>query len=159
MDNKKDKNLRIAEYLDEIAKEATNIADIWEQSVYEISMHYQVDVHNINGGKALISAPPPMNQRPYSRLESFYFLVTNILNVDHNDKADPIVFHIAKILQERNLAKETVEEQLNKITEIHAFDNSNNINTLKSLSESVGAMHKEAAALHVLAKSFRASIR
>ena len=160
IDNKIERNKRIADYLDEIATEATNLASIWQSIVERLNSADQVDVFDVPLGKTLISKKPDSwlcNTRPLSRLEHFYFSVSKVLGDSNRESIDPIVVHIAKITCQRHLTKDLIEKTLSRQHSIIAYDQTNNIESMRELNNSVLAMHKEAAALHVFAKSFRAT--
>jgi hypothetical protein len=160
--SKRESNLRIADYLEEIAKEATDIALIWQQAVEKLDSSHSVDVSKLQGGEGFFEAVELVSRRnavAYSRLRSFYKNVSSVVNGRNKSNAEPIVFHIACILLNRDLAKDMVEEQLRGIKSVQSFDGSTSMDSTKSLSKSVQAMHEEAASLHVFAKSFRANIR
>lgn len=161
IDNKKEKDIRIAEFLDDIASEATNLAEVWEDCVDRLKTEAHIDVFDIKSGKSFHAVSHPgryMNARPLSRLEEFYRNVSSVLDVKHNEKTDAVICKIAKIIQQRNIAKNLVEENLKNTKDAIFFDKNNASDSLYTLENSVVAMHKEAAALHVYAKSFRAKI-
>ncbi len=54
---------------------------------------------------------------------------------------------------------EMVESELASISQAEFFSDSNDLTSIKSIQDSVRAIHAEAAALDVFAKSFRANIK
>ncbi len=159
--NKREAELRIADYLDEISTEATNLAMIWQKIVENIIQYGSATASNSKNWTGLVEIPKEhrfRNAQPYSRLEEFYRNTSTVLGANHKDNIEPIIFHIGSIIEKRNLTKIDVERKLKSIRSAAFFDDDNCVLNMQSLEDSVMAIHKEAAALHTYAKSFRAKI-
>jgi len=158
---KQERDIRIAAYLEEIAEEATNLANIWCKVIDSIESKGSLNSEELEIWNELIGFPKRakrVNGQQYSRLESFYQGVSTVLGVKHKDETDFIVYKIGTILKTRNLTREKVEEELMRIKTAQFFDDKNEIIDSVSLSDSIEIMTKEAAALHAYAKEFKAKI-
>jgi len=162
MDNKREAQLRIADYLDSIASEATHLASVWQELAEAIIKLNKVDPQENEKVIELVKLPDGherMNIRPYSRLKKFYAASSDVLAEHGNYKEiDPVIFKIGSLLNERNLTKEFVESKLSGIGKQSFYDENSYNDSFNTLKGSVKAMHSEAAALEIFAKSFRAKI-
>lgn len=160
IDNKKERKLRTAEYLDEIAREATNIAEIWDRVLTALSSNGQLDTDSQTQLLKLLSRPEGsrmVNVQPVSRLENFYHSASSILGSGNKDDLEYILFKISFVLKERNLTVDLVQKELSAIKNAKYFDDKNK-NNIMTIADSIDLMYKEAAALHVFAKNYRAKI-
>jgi ACT domain-containing protein len=162
MDNKREGQLRLADYLDSIASEATNLATVWQELAEEIIKLNKIDPYKNEKVMEFIKLPDGhefMNSIPYSRLDSFYKDASDVLSKHDNHKdIDPLIFKVSSLLNERNLTKNLVESQLSGISKESFYDESNHNSSIHTLKGSIQAMHNEAATLEIFAKSFRAKI-
>jgi len=158
--NKKDKEIAIANYLDEIALDATNLANIWENIANAILTEGTVSQDNNALWKKLLSRPELTrysNSVSRSRLDEFYDSVSKVMGENHQKETDYIVNRIGFILYKRELNLKIVEEELNRIKSAKFFDDKNYKADIK-LIDSVEIFHKEAASLYIFAKEFRAKV-
>jgi len=158
IENKRYGKESAAEYLESVAEEASNLAEIWQEIVKEISQSGTFDVpdHIINN--LLMSGIPMCNSCQYRRLEEHYKQVSSVLGRNYNDELNSIIFHIGSVIKKRNLTKELVIKELDAIKKAKLFHKENNHSNFNSLHESIDGLHKEAAALHVRAKAFRSTL-
>lgn len=161
IDSKKEANLRIAEYLENIADEAATLAMIWQQIVERIIINKRTNVLDNKKAREFIGTRSLelVNAEQITRLGKFYDKISTVLGDNHNCEVKPAVFHIGTILLKRDLTKKLVESELATITQTKFYSEQNDLGSIKSMEESVKAIHAEAAALHVYAKSFRANIK
>jgi hypothetical protein len=160
-DNKKERNLRVADYLDEIATEATKIAEIWDKILTSLSSEGSLDSESIAILDKLIRKPerqPYMNCMPFSKLEMFYQSASTVFGKAKTGDLEYVIFKISSILQTRKLTVKKVEEELKRIKNAKYFDGSNENKNISQIAESIDLMYKEAAALDVYTKEFRAKI-
>lgn len=155
-DNKKEQKLRIADYLDDIALEASYIAKIWDNVLTSLSSNGELDLQTKN--QLDDYRLPLINQAHYARLESFYQRASSVLGSEDKNDLEYILFRISYILKERNITLEKVQKELSEIKKAKYFDNNNEVKNSLSIAESIELMHKEAAALYVFAKSYKAKI-
>lgn len=159
--NKHERELRIADYLDEIAKEATHLANIWEEVVRSIESKGIANTKELEMWNQLLNFPKrakKINGMQYSRLDEFYKCASSVLGNKHRDELDFVVFKIGNILKHRKLTRELVESEIIKLKKAKLFNDDTILNDNISLSDSVDIMVSEAGALHVSAKEFRAKI-
>jgi len=160
LDSRRQTQLHVATYLDEIATEAAGLARVWQGIVDQLIKQKQVNVLENRSAKELVEIPPGQwsNMEPCTRLQAFYAKVSTVLGEKYYNQLDPVVFHIGSILMKRDLTKQLVEAELSAIKQATFFDDAGDVDSIRTVEDSVVALHKEAAALHVLAKSFRAKI-
>jgi len=161
LDDRRDAQVRKADYLDSIAEVAAELATIWQDVVAKVAFAKTVDVRECKGANSMLVHPPNTtlcNTGTISRLEAFYNRVSDILGKENQSDVDPIVFHIASIIQKRYLTKALVEAELLGIEMAGFYSSDNTLDAVQTLEGSVLALHREAAALDIFAKSFRAKI-
>jgi hypothetical protein len=159
--NNKERDTKIAEYIDQIAEEATALAKIWENVVRSINESGIAEAESDTVWIRLVERPEwtiYSKSIPRSRLETFYDKVSNILGNSQRGEQDFVVCKIGAILQKRKLTKEIIEEELKRIKDARFFDKNNQIRDEITLSESVSLLNSEVAALSSFAKEFRAKL-
>lgn len=158
LEDKKEKNDAIADYLDEIAREASNLAMIWQGVAEKIMSYESTSIEDDEKWRDLISKPQQfVNGMVYSRLDELFRTTSGVLGKNHNKTMEPIMFHLGSMLKERHLTKEYVEEALSRIKKATFFDVETKIENIQTIEQSVLTLHKESAALNAYAKSFRAT--
>jgi hypothetical protein len=159
--NNKERDLKIAEYIDQIAEEATGLAKIWENVVRSVKESGIAEAESDTVWIRLVERPEwtiYSKSIPRSRLETFYDKVSNILGNSQRGEQDFMICKIGSILQKRKLTKEIIEEELKRIKEARFFDKNNQIRDELKLDESVTLLKSEVAALNSFAKDFRAKL-
>lgn len=159
--NNKERDLKIAEYLDQIADEAVGLAAIWENVVRSINKTGSADADSDLVWIRLVERPEwtiYSKNIPRSRLEIFYDKVSSILTKSNKGEMDFAICKIGAILQKRKLTRELIEEELQRIKDARFFDKSNQISDELTLDESIVLLNKEAAALQLFAKEYRKKI-
>ncbi len=184
---KKEDRERVADFLDSIADDAAELASVWEKVVNDIISGSRISnetnkvSHNLLKGKIFpfdmksflnellmekLNPSPLVNpsQLPLqpniaalSRLLEFYSKVSTVMGKSFKHDMESVLFHIGRLLQSRNITKKLIEDKLSSIQNPFFFDNTNSDEDLLELIKSVKVLHKEAAAVAVLAKTFRAS--
>lgn len=157
-ENKRYRKEAAAEYLESVAEEASKLAEIWQEIIKEISHSGIYDVPDYLINNLLMSRIPMCNSCQYWRLEEHYKQVSSVLGRNYNDELNSIIFHIGSVIEKRNLTKEFVIKELSAIKQAKLFHKENDPSNFNSLHESVDGLHKEAAALHVRAKAFKATL-
>jgi len=161
-DNKKERKLRIAEYLEEIAQEATNIAEIWDKVLTALSSNSKLDSGSRIKLDKLLGRPEGcrmINGMPVSRLQSFYESASSVLGSENRDDLEYILFRISYILKERGFTVGMVQKELSTIKKAKYFDDKNKTSNTLSIADSIDIMYKEAASLYVFAKEYKANIK
>lgn len=157
----KERDLKIAEYLDQITEEAGSLAKIWESVTRSIMTNGVAEAESNAIWTRLVERPEwtiYSKNIPRSRLEIFYDKVSNLLGKSSRGEMDFFICKIGGILQKRKLTKEIIEEELKRIKEVRFFDKANHTKEDMSLSESLSLLNSEVAALTLFAKEFRAKI-
>ena len=171
IDGRKDRRARVSAYLDGVAADARELADIWTEAWR---------VGKAGGGEVardlvprLFRLDPNMNPaderrniRPFSRLTEFYKGLSSVLG----SKGDPefhqrFNHHLAVLLQTRNLSAEafsslpwdTPRRSSEQASSFVWASSDNGGAAPRSVSELIEMLNREAAALEVLAKQFKAT--
>lgn len=159
--NNKDRDLKIAEYLDQIAEEANSLAKVWEDIAKTVLSNGVAEAENNLVWIRLIERPEwtiYSKNIPRSRLEIFYDRMSSVLGKSSKGDLDFLICKIGAILQKRTLNKEGIEQELRRIKEVRFFDKSNHIKDELNIQDSVSLLNREAAALNTFAKEFRTKI-
>jgi len=159
--NNKERDLKIAEYIDQIAEEATGLAKIWENVVRSVKQSGVAEAESDTVWIRLVERPEwtiYSKSIPRSRLETFYEKVSNILGNSQRGEQDFMICKIGAILQKRKLTKEIIEDELKRIKEARFFDKNNQVRDEIKLDESVTLLNSEVAALNSFAKEFRSKL-
>ncbi|MFL5741824.1 MAG: hypothetical protein ACJ75B_16500 [Flavisolibacter sp.] len=160
--NNKDRDLKIADYLDQIAEEATSLAKIWENVVRSIIANGTADAESNTIWIRLVERPEwtiYSKNIPRSRLEIFYDRIASILDNNQRGEMDFVICKIGSILQKRKLTKDIIEDDLKRLKDARFFDKNNNIKDETSLTESIALLNREVAALCSYAKEYRTKIK
>lgn len=161
IENKKERKVKIADYLDKIASAAFDLAQAWEKVALSILTHGEIDEESGKLLKALIETEELVeltNVGYMSRLSGFYNRISKVLGERYRELTDLVVYKIGTILKTRNLTKAKIEVELKNIKSAVFFDDPNEDYTDVSIIESIKILHREAAALYVIAQEFRAMI-
>ena len=159
--NGKERDLKIAEYLDQIAEEAYILASIWENIAGTVLKDGVAEAENNTVWNRLVERPEwtiYSKNIPRSRLEIFYDRISSVLGKSNRGELDFLICKIGTILQKRKLTKDMIEDELKRIKEVRFFDKTNQIRDDFSIQDSIALLNREAAALNVFAKEFRTKI-
>ena len=158
--NNKERHVKTADYLDQIAEEAMSLAKIWENVARSILQDGSAEAEGNTVWIRLVERPEwtiYSKSIPRSRLELFYDRVANILG-SNNKGEDFVICKIGSILQKRKLTQDIIEEELKRLKDARYFDKANQVNRAITLQESITLLNKEVAALCSFAKEFRTKI-
>ena len=158
--NNKERHLKTADYLDQIAEEAISLAKIWENVSRSILENGSAEAEGNTIWIRLVERPEwtiYSKSIPRSRLELFYDRVANILG-NNNKGEDFVICKIGSILQKRKLTQDIIEEELKRLKDARYFDKANQVTRTLTLQESITLLNKEVAALCSFAKEFRTKI-
>ncbi|MFL5772067.1 MAG: hypothetical protein ACJ75F_02840 [Flavisolibacter sp.] len=159
--NAKERDLKIADYLDQTVEEASNVARIWETVAESILQTGSAEADANLSWSRLIERPEwtiYSKNIPKSRLEMFFERISSILTKNQRNGMDYVICRIGNILQKRKLTKDVVEEELKRIKEPRFFNRNNRIRDELMLQESVVMIHSEVAAISHFAKQFRSNL-
>ncbi|HWJ91780.1 MAG TPA: hypothetical protein VNR87_11750 [Flavisolibacter sp.] len=159
--NNKERDLKIADYLDQIAEEATSLAKIWENVAKSLLTTGIADAEGNTVWIRLVERPEwtiYSKSIPRSRLEIFYDRIASILDNNQRGELDFVICKIGAILQKRKLTRDMIEEDLKRLKDARFFDKNNKIKDEISLNESIALLNREVAALCSYAKEYRTKI-
>lgn len=139
-----------ADFLDEVAREAIDLANIWSKassSIQHGTREERVELLEL-----------ALQTGPAWRLRHFYNSITSTLgNQLPKQRRDTVIDIIAKVLIKRDATKAIYENFILQSSQSVFLDDRNQRAEFEDLSQSAEALQREAAALHVLAKAYRAS--
>src|SRR6476620_9385065 len=126
--NNKERDLKIADYLDQIADEASGLAKIWENVVKSILTAGIAEAESNTVWIRLVERPEwtiYSKSIPRSRLEIFYDRIASILDNNQRGEMDFVICKIGSILQKRKLTRDIIEDDLKSIKNARFFDKNN----------------------------------
>lgn len=159
--NAKERDLKIADYLDHTAEEAVNIGRIWENVAESVRVNGLEEADNNLSWSRLIERPEwtiYSKNIPKSRLEMFFERVSSIQSRNQRTGSDYMICKISAILQKRRLTRETIEEELKRIKEAKFFSKKNKLHDDISIIQAIQMMNAEVIAIGEFAKEFRANL-
>jgi len=162
---KKERKEKVVEYVESIAAEATSLATVWQKIFDEFAMGRTVDIQeNLTIARELDKYAEP-NGPEYARLLQFYNWVTVALGDKlENHFRDSVVSHLSGLLYYRQLtvkryrdAAAEWERRRSLSGPLFSLSSDDANIDLKDLADLLAAVQREAAALHVLAKTIQAA--
>lgn len=145
---------QVADYLDQVAIEAQALADVWDKVISELLCN-EVFVLD-RKTEQIIDGYHYDNAGPFSSLCYFYQQFTTATEGKVSEEwRNTIMNHLGALLRERNITLETYREALLNVKHSAFISPDNASDDFRDLSRLSMALHREAAALGVLAKSFR----
>ena len=159
--NNKERNQKTADYLDQIAEEASGVVKVWENVVNSVLTEGIAEAEGNTTWIRLVERPEwtiYSKNIPRSRIEIFYDKVSNVMGKSSRGEMDYMICKIGSMLQKRRLTQEIIEEELQRIKEPRFFDQNNRMTSNISLKDSVALLNREVEALNALAKEFRTKI-
>jgi hypothetical protein len=140
---------RVATWLDGVAEDARALADTWAKMYTELQ-NGTSDV-SLGFGPEIIYRNAP----PFARLMDFYESASAVIGgkIDEDYESD-FFFALARLIREREVTRERYEQTFRgkRIRGLTTEDTCN----FGDLAEAVRKLNREAAALEVLARNFRA---
>ena len=157
---KKESREKVVEYVESIAEEASSLASVWQKLFDELASGSTISPEEDPALAAEIRKHSEPNAPHYRRLREFYNWTTVALGdkLDTYQRAN-LVDHLGELLTVRELTLQRYRENCNWLERRTLFLINSESATfdVRDLAQSVAALHKEAAALHVLAKTLRTS--
>lgn len=146
------RNLSVAEYIKSVAKEAEELAVIWEEITKALLLEREITNDKLK--ELQIHKWIPHNGMPFSKLESFYRNIStalgkNKIGIEYINK---VTGHVGSILERREGANTELLEILNEGSIAFFKDTAISENSIENLSRVVATLRKEAADLHVLSQ-------
>lgn len=159
--NARERDLKIADYLDETAEEAMNLSRIWENVTRSVMANGTAEAENNLSWLRMVERPEwtiYSKNIPKSRLEMFYERISSVLGKNQRAAMDCVICKIGAILQKRKLTVENVEEELKRIKEARFFNKNNRIHDDININESIRIVNGEVEAIIAFAKDYRANL-
>jgi len=145
----------VADFLDEVAEQAQTLAKIWDRVIDDLSGEtgkFKPDANALE----ILRRYDTDNAGPFSQLQEFYRCFSATMEGKLNEEWHRnIIGHLGALLRKRDLTLETYQRVVSGISKSSFVDNENSLEDFKDLSRLSIALHKEVAALVVLAHSFR----
>ena len=159
--NSRERDLRFADYLNQTAEEAINLAKIWEDVAQSILKNGSAEAENNIYWVKLVERPEwtiYSKNIPKSRLEKFIDSISDFSGKNSKAGMDYAICRIGSILQKKSLTREVVEEELKRIKDARYFDKNNQPVARLTIPDSIALLKKEAAAINVFWKEFRSNL-
>ena len=159
--NAEERDLKIADYLDSTADEATNLARVWENVAETVLATNVADASSNSSWSRLIERPEwtiYSKNIPKSRLEMFFERVSKVMGKGQRGSMDYLICKMGSILQKRRLTKEIIEEEFKLIKSPKFFDKNNRMHEDVNITESISLMNSEAEALTSFSREFRSNL-
>lgn len=161
---KKERKEKVVEYVESIATEAASLAKVWQKIFNELADGRAVSLE----GDGVIATEINKYKGPiapyYPRLLEFYRWVSAALGDELEDcHRNTLVDHLSFLLWNRDLTIKSYQEATSNLERYHgerplfALGSGNDNIDLTDLAQSAAAIQKEAAALHLLAKTIQAA--
>jgi hypothetical protein len=166
---RKDRKEQIALYLELVAEDAKTLAEIWQNAIQETKRRFKANTvifaaetqEDIDQTDYMLHCARiySANWAPFYRLEATYYDATNVLGGRVKSEFQNLfLHHLAKLILERNKAKEALTE-VNRLTTASLFvDDQNRGQSINDFVELVEIIQREAATLEILARRFRSGI-
>jgi len=146
---------QVADFLDEVAKEARVLAEVWDEAIKQLlssTGEFKPD-SKIRGVLWQYDAD---NAGPFFRLREFYYQFSRTMEGKlDNESRSGIINHLGSLLYTRDITLLAFQKAVKDVDGSFFVENDNSIEDFKDLSRLALALHREAAALDVLAKSVR----
>ncbi|KOF50400.1 hypothetical protein ACX07_06915 [Vibrio parahaemolyticus] len=151
------KNENAQQFIERIAIEADDLANIWEEIVKSLIAGNEIDRQSLR--KLGASRWIPENSIPYTRIEHFYQSISKSLgNNNSQHLIDVVTNHVARILVGRREVNSSLNELLEHVDSDVFFSDLNQELAIKDLAEIARVLRNESAALYVLSKQIEANI-
>lgn len=152
-DHKKKDKEQIALWLEQTADEARKIAEIWIKNRDSARARESIGTVHSPGRESNIS-----NVAPFSRLENSYDNFSSVMDGRVSSEFhDDFSNKAASVIIRRNEVKDLYDRLFGRSAPLMFFDSKNNEQQLNKLDSAIDLLDREAAALEVLARNFRAS--
>lgn len=153
---------RVADYLDSIAADAKEIAEVWRDILKEYNEGTKKPSNDEGIGNAINELRRHSGGQAYlyHKLDAFYEDISQVIGRrSEGELQENIMFRLGSLLKFRKLAKQDVEAVLSNASKQVFLDEKNTESDIRDIQGAVLAIQREAASLEVLAKTYRASIR
>jgi hypothetical protein len=159
-DGKRKEKEQIAAWLEQTAAEARQIADVWLETAHSLPRRERGFQEDIFGGVAepiSITGSSNSNSASYSRLEESYDAMSSVLGARvERDWQDAATDSTAQVLMRRNQVKTLYERLYGPGKQVFYVDQDSRADQLDELQSAIAFLNREAAALEILARRFRA---
>lgn len=151
---------QVADYLDQIANEAKALADVWDAVIKDFQLHqgrFNVEDHQQLLSNLEIYAVS--NAPHFARLNMFYREVSKAAEGKLKPRdLDSVAMVLGNLLYQREVTLEKYQSQVQQLRASIFVAADNKLSDFQELSTLSAALHKEAAALDVLAKTIRVQL-
>jgi hypothetical protein len=145
-----------AMFISQMAEEANSLARVWKEVVDLLENAESVNIQDSDKLNAEIERHRWGQMPHYYKLREFYSYLADITKVSLSDKyADNIVMRISALLNEREITKALYDKAIKQMDTTVLVDERSRELDFSKLRDSVDALHKEAAAIEVLAYTIR----
>lgn len=141
--------------LNSVAKEARAIANIWDEAIQELARGALSPTKAKRFSERLYAASKTPNAPDFARLREFYYVISGGVRGLSSTNQELALTYIGQLIIDRDVTKAAFERAVNADRKPVFLDPSNTLKMFNDIRASVDALHREAAALEVLAKTYR----
>jgi len=159
--NSKEREVKLAEYVDQIAEEAGSVASIWQRAVESVRSSGVAEADACTTWTKLVERPEwsiYSTTIPRSKLETFHDKVSGMLGGNQKSEQEFFICKIGLILQKKKLTEEIMEEELKKMKGAKFFHKTAVDAGKVTMEESIALMQNEVLAITDFAKEYRSKI-
>jgi|HubBroStandDraft_6_1064221.scaffolds.fasta_scaffold498947_1 hypothetical protein len=156
LDRRKENKEALSKWLDEVARDARALADIWSKTCVEL----KAGTFNVDGELLrTMELHRPPNGSYFQRLILFYASLSSVFQGRTRGIVwvNAVAEELGGILKTRGFAAESYERMLSGVREAYFADSENKLTDLSDLEKAAHLLNREAAALEVLAANFKAT--
>ncbi|EOA8959532.1 hypothetical protein ACIMS1_005264 [Vibrio harveyi] len=142
-----------AQYLENLAQEATELAEIWQAIVQGIVSNCPVEKKTTLGLQAFLDSESDLkvctmcNIRQISRLERFYRDLSQVFPPSQTEELNSVLLHISNLLLSRS--------KMRRVLNLDRDCSNQGIASIEILTTTVESMHREAAELYAFSEKYK----
>jgi hypothetical protein len=159
--NSKEREVKLAEYVDQIAEEAGSVTTIWKNAVDAVRASGVAEAGSCSTWTKLVERPEwsiYSTSIPRSKLEAFHDKVSAMLEGDQKSEQQFFICKVGLILQKKKLTEEIIVEELKKMKGAKFFHKTAVDSGKTTMEESITLMQNEVLAIADFAKEYRSKI-
>lgn len=159
--NSREREDKLAEYVDQIAEDAGNVVNVWQNAVQAVRTSGVADAESCSIWTKLVARPEwsiYSTSIPRSKLETFHDKVSGMLGGSQKSEQEFFICKVGLILQKKKLTEEIIAEELKKMKGAKFFHKTAVDTGKTTIDESIVLMQNEVLAITDFAKEYRSKI-
>jgi hypothetical protein len=159
--NSKERDVKLAEYVDQIAEDAKSVANVWQGAVEAVRSSGAAQSESCSIWSRLVDRPEwtiYSTSIPRSKLETFHDKVSGMLGGNQKIEQEFFICKVGLILQKKQLTEEIIIEELKKMKGAKFFHTTAVDTGKTTMEESIALVQNEVQAITDFAKEYRSKI-